>query len=276
MPAPLLLKRDWQRDHVYLVQFPRSGCIPSLSMFALKLETWLRIAKIPYSNISNEFTIFSSKKQIPFIELNGRQIPDSNHCIEHLTRVFKIDLDERLNAMEKAQSRAFTYLLEESIRWIVIYNRAKNNKFMATEEGFIRHFRGVKKVFFQYIFVEQFRKKIWKLCYWQGIGRHTANEVESIAKKDLTALSIFLGDKRYFFGSAPTTLDAIAFGNLTQVFYTPMNTDILRKYMEENTPNLVSFIQQMREMYWKDWDEACQTLSLDTENDAIICSDVKK
>ncbi|MCP9261078.1 hypothetical protein DINM_004170 [Dirofilaria immitis] len=173
MPAPLLLKRDWQRDHVYLVQFPDQDVF----------------------------------------QLNGRQIPDSNHCIEHLTRVFKIDLDERLNAMEKAQSRAFTYLLEESIRW------------------------------------------------------HTANEVESIAKKDLTALSIFLGDKRYFL------LDAIAFGNLTQVFYTPMNTDILRKYMEENTPNLVSFIQQMREMYWKDWDEACQTLSLDTENDAIICSD---
>lgn len=26
MPAPQLLKRDWQKDHVYLVQFPRMGC----------------------------------------------------------------------------------------------------------------------------------------------------------------------------------------------------------------------------------------------------------
>ncbi|KAL3998126.1 Glutathione S-transferase C-terminal domain family protein [Acanthocheilonema viteae] len=273
MPTPLLLKRDWQRDHVYLVQFPRAGCIPSLSMFALKLETWLRITKIPYSNISNEFTKFSFKKQIPFIELNGRQIPDSNYCIEHLSRVFKIDLEERLNPMEKAQARAFTHLLEESIRWTVLYNRGKNNKFMGTEKGFIRHYTGAKKSLFQYVFVEQFRKKIWKLCYWQGIGRHGIDEVESIAKKDLTALSVFLGDKQYFFGSVPTTLDAIAFGNLTQIFYTPMNSDVLRKYMEENTPNLVSFIQTMRETYWKDWEEACQTLSLNTRN---VCNDVKK
>uniref|UniRef100_A0A915PJ87 DIX domain-containing protein n=1 Tax=Setaria digitata TaxID=48799 RepID=A0A915PJ87_9BILA len=266
MPAPLLLKRDWQQDHVYLIQFPRAGCIPSLSMFALKLETWLRITKIPYSNISNEFTIFSSKKQIPFIELNGRQVPDSNFCIEHLTRIFKIDLDEQLNPMEKAQARAFTYLLEESIRWIVLYNRGKNNKFMGTEQGFIRHYRGAKKALFQHLFVGQFRKKTWKLCYKQGIGRHTIDEVENVAKNDLMALSVFLGDKQYFFGSTPTTLDATAFGNLTQLYHTPMNSDVLRRYMDENTPNLVSFIQQMREMYWKDWDKACQTLSLDTEN----------
>uniref|UniRef100_A0A8R1XT88 Uncharacterized protein n=1 Tax=Onchocerca volvulus TaxID=6282 RepID=A0A8R1XT88_ONCVO len=266
MPTPSLLKRDWQRDHVYLIQFPRAGCIPNLSMFSLKLETWLRMAKIPYSNISNEFTKFSSKRQIPFIELNGRQIPDSNQCIEHLTRTFKVDLDERLNAMEKAQARAFTYLLEESIRWIVVYNRARNNKFLATEKGIIRHFRGAKKAYFQFILMEYLRKKLWKYCDAQGIGRHSLDEVEDIAKKDLTALSTFLGDKKYFFGSTPTTLDAIAFGNLTQILYSPLNTDVLPKYMEKTTPNLIAFIQQMREMYWKDWDEACKTLSLNTEN----------
>lgn len=52
-----------------------------------------------------------------------------------------------------------------------------------------------------------------------------------------------------------------------------MDSDVLRKYMEEYTPNLVSFIQQMREMYWKDWDEACKTLSLNTRN---VCNDIKK
>lgn len=49
MPAPPLLKRDWQNDRIYLVQFPRAGCIPSVSPFALKLETWLRITGLPYS-----------------------------------------------------------------------------------------------------------------------------------------------------------------------------------------------------------------------------------
>ncbi|VDN18450.1 unnamed protein product [Gongylonema pulchrum] len=179
MPAPPLLKRDWQNNHVYLVQFPRAGCIPNLSMFALKLETWLRMAKIPYSNISNEFTKFSVKKQIPFIELNGRQIPDSNFCIEHLTQHFKaclffiagisVDLDERLNAHEKAEARAFTYLLEESIRWAVAYNRGRDNKFFATEQGFLRHLTGAKKFFFQHVFRERVRKKVCFRNVWKFV-----------------------------------------------------------------------------------------------------------
>lgn len=42
------LVKDWQKDLVYLIQFPRAGCVPSISPFCLKVETWLRIANIEY------------------------------------------------------------------------------------------------------------------------------------------------------------------------------------------------------------------------------------
>lgn len=103
------MKRDWEKDHVYLVQFPRAGCIPSPSPFALKVETWLRVADVPYTvsdllkkcyrldpsvvhanfqNISNEFSKMSNKGQIPFVEVNGRQVADSNFIIDHLIETF--------------------------------------------------------------------------------------------------------------------------------------------------------------------------------------------
>jgi len=42
------LKSDWQKDVVYLIQFPRARIVPTASPFSLKLETYLRMADIYY------------------------------------------------------------------------------------------------------------------------------------------------------------------------------------------------------------------------------------
>jgi len=57
----------------------------------------------------------SSKGQIPFIELNGRQFADSNQIMEHLKNYFKLSIDSKLNSMERAHLRAYTILIEESL-----------------------------------------------------------------------------------------------------------------------------------------------------------------
>ena len=57
----------------------------------------------------------SSKGQLPFIELNGRQFADSNFIIDHLKSHFKLTIDENLSDREKADARAYTILIEESL-----------------------------------------------------------------------------------------------------------------------------------------------------------------
>ena len=39
-------KADWEEDVVYLFQFPLSPSVRSISPFAIKLETWLRMTGI--------------------------------------------------------------------------------------------------------------------------------------------------------------------------------------------------------------------------------------
>ena len=78
----MLQKPDFQKDIVYLVQFPISPTIRTISPFALKLETYLRLKKVPYECVYS--FKFSKKGQIPYIELNGEQIADSNIIIQEL------------------------------------------------------------------------------------------------------------------------------------------------------------------------------------------------
>ncbi|WKX88240.1 hypothetical protein Q1695_008125 [Nippostrongylus brasiliensis] len=266
MPSTRILKRDWEKDHVYLVQFPRAGCIPSPSPFALKLETWLRMTDVPYTNISNEFTKMSNKGQIPFVEVNGRQVADSNFIIDHLIDVFdKKNVDDRLTPMEKSYARAYHALIEDSLRWVLIYQRGRDNKWFATDEGFLSHLSGVKKFAFKNVFCERLRKKIAAMSFAQGMGRNTPEEVVLLAKKDLDAINMFLGNKKYFFGDKPTTLDCTMFGHLAQFLYTPLVTPEIRTHMEQNTPNLVAFVARMKDAYWPDWEQATKELSLNSK-----------
>uniref|UniRef100_A0A914XXT9 Uncharacterized protein n=1 Tax=Panagrolaimus superbus TaxID=310955 RepID=A0A914XXT9_9BILA len=215
------LVKDWEKDVVYLVQIPRAGAIPSVSPYCLKLETWLRMANIPYRNISNEFSHVSHKGQVPFVELNGRQYADTNHIITDLTKTFNVQLDSHLSEKEWADMQAYHCLVENAILWL--------------------------------------KKK----CDAFGIGKDTPYEVETVGKKWLTALSIFLDEKKFMMGDTPTTVDATTFATLCQFYYLPVNADL--KNLIEEKRNLIDYIRNMREEFWADWGECTTTLSLQTK-----------
>lgn len=52
MTVQVRIIQEYENGIVYLIQTPRAGCVPNLSPFALKLETWLRMADIEYQVIS--------------------------------------------------------------------------------------------------------------------------------------------------------------------------------------------------------------------------------
>lgn len=153
-----LIVKDWKQDVIYLVQFPRAGCVPSISMYSLKLETWLRMAGLDYQNVSNQFKYTSSRGQVPFVEVNGRHIPDSNTVIEEVTRMFNVKIDKHLSDREKADLVAYHSLIEDALTWVVFYFRSKDNAFIYSEQGWTKHFNGIKR-----LLLKMFTKKLQRL-----------------------------------------------------------------------------------------------------------------
>lgn len=268
-PQKTLLVKDWKEDHIYLVQFPRCGSIVSTSPFAIKLETWLRFTKLPYTNVSNEFTIGSVKGQIPFIELNGQQFADSQAVIEMLIEKYKIQIDAGLTERQQAEVRAFKVFIEESLQRVVVYDRSQDNTWFATPDGFIENLTGIKRYGFQYFVNGQIRKQLRDMLYAQGMGRNSPAEVDAIAKKNLTALSVLLGDKNYLYGDAPTTIDATLFGTLVSLYDPPLNSKEIKPFMESSTPNLVAFIKRVKEEYWPDYEKLCKELLMNSTDQSV-------
>ncbi len=240
-------KKEEGPPKVILHQYPPGKNIPSVSTFCLKLETFLRMNKIPYENV-HSFKV-GKKGKMPWIEYKGEKVADSNFIIAHLSKVFEIDMDKDLNQSDKAQSRAFKAMMEENTYHTLVYNR------LIDEYQEWKKILGVtsKGIGFTVSFKMNQRKARSALDQ-QGIGRHTKDEIYHLAEQDLRALSDFLGEKAYFMGVEATTIDATAFGLLANIVYCGLESPQF-KLMKEELKNLADYVERVKSEFWADWQD---------------------
>ena len=80
------------------------------------------------------------------------------------------------------------------------------------------------------------------------MGRHGAEEIYHIGKTDITTLADFLGDKPFFMGKDPTSLDATAYAFLANIILVPL--DLALKQHALKCPNLEVYCQRMKARYY--------------------------
>lgn len=242
---------------VILYQVGRGPNAPSISPFPLKLETFLRMAKIPYMN--DHTAKFSTKGKTPWMEYNGVDVADSQFCIEYLKKELGADLNKHLTAEEYGASRALQKMAEENLYWTMC-----DEMFLTDDTTVIRNiipYRGVKLWATLWFLRRIIRKETWG----HGIGRHSKDEIWSIAVGDLRAISGYLGDKKFLTGDEPCEADCGLFGMLAMIVW-HMPTSRHEKLVKEELTNLVTYCERMRDKYWPDWNK-CILSSSEYVND---------
>ncbi|XP_056422136.1 failed axon connections homolog isoform X2 [Hyla sarda] len=236
------------KDAIILHQFSRpNNGVPSLSPFCLKMETYLRMADLPYQNYFDGK--LSPQGKMPWIEYNHTRVSGTEFIIDFLEEKLGVNLNKNLNPHERAISRAVTKMVEEHFYWTLAYCQWVDN---LHETQKMISIPGPLSDLLKWILCHLTKGIVKREMYGQGIGRFSEEEIYRLMEKDMRSLAGLLGDKKYLMGPKFSTLDATVFGHLAQAMWTLPGTRPERLIKGELI-NLAMYCERIRRKFWPEW-----------------------
>jgi glutathione S-transferase len=238
---------------IQLHQFARTWGIPNLSVFCVKVETYLRMNKLPHE-IIDSLPLKGPRGKLPFIEDDGRKLSDSRLILNYLKTTYGDPDKELLTPEEQGIAKAYQRLLEEHLYWIDMVTR-----WDYTEENW----QTIKQAIFgglppiaRDLAASLYRIKIKSQIKGHGIGRLTHEEMFELGKEDIDSLADFLGSKAYFMGKRTSSLDASAYGVLVNTLGSPFKSPLKDHALTKQ--NLLDYCRRMQAEFFPElpWREA--------------------
>ncbi len=223
---------------------PAAWDLPSVSPFCAKLLTWLRIAGIEHEERTGNLQE-APRGKVPWVDLDGELIPDTELIIKRLITDFDVDLDAQLDPTQVAQGHAIRRMLEEHTYFVIVWDRwvdeARWNEHLKPE---------VAKIVppaLAWLLPGIIRRSVKKQLHQQGIARHDRSTIMAKALADLDAVEHLLGDAPFMLGEGPSSLDATAYGVLGSIAYGPCSEELKTRVTGSR---LGEYCQRMRARYW--------------------------
>jgi hypothetical protein len=175
---------------IKLFQFPRMFGIPNLSPFCCKLETWLRIAGVPYEVVETPDPRKGPKGKLPFIEDAGVRIADTSLIIDHLGRTRGVDPDAGLDASQRAIALLAQRTLEEHYGFILAYTHLVRDEGLQHTGARFDSMPAIVRPLVGGLVRRQIKKILWS----QGLLRHAHEDIIEAALRDWRAVLTVMFD----------------------------------------------------------------------------------
>ncbi|MEZ4295931.1 MAG: glutathione S-transferase family protein [Polyangiaceae bacterium] len=228
---------------------PPAWGLPNILPATLKLQTWLKMAGIEHELAPPDIPR-APKGKLPFVELDGGEVMgDSTLIVERLSRERGIDTDRGLSVEQKAVSHAFRRMAKEHLYWVLIFDRwVVDANFEVYRRTLVELFAKGAPPEQQEAFVTGYRGVMTGQATAQGMGRHSAEEVHRLGMGDMQAVSDYLGDKPFFMGNEPTTVDATLYAYLANILCVPIESKV--RDHGRSLGNLVRYCERVQGLYF--------------------------
>jgi len=225
---------------ITLYQFPPRFGLLNVSPFCMKVETYLRLTKLPYQVVNTIKLSTTPKGKLPYIVDNDHVIADSDFIIQYLKATYGNPLDAHLNTQQMTEALLMKRMIEEHYYWTIAYSRWLDPfNVQQVNQLFFSRLPFILRPIIAY----SIRKKARANLIGHGMGRHSRDEVYLLGIEDLTALKNYLADKPYIMGDQVTSLDACIYAFLASTMRTPIASP-LSKFANEQ----VKFVEYLKRM----------------------------
>src|SRR5262245_48963646 len=105
---------------ITLYQFGTAWGLPNISPFCIKVETYLRMAGLPYKACVGD-PRKSPNRKLPAIDDDGQFVCDSSLILTHLKHKYGDKLDAKLTVEQRALGQLLRRTFEEGFYWSLVY-----------------------------------------------------------------------------------------------------------------------------------------------------------
>jgi glutathione S-transferase len=229
---------------VTLYQLGGAWGVSSVSPFCVKIETYLRMAGIPFSSRPGD-PRKAPRGKVPWIEDEGTVVPDSQDAIEHLKEKYGDTLDAGLSEDERARGHALRRMLEEGTYFCMVHVRWVDE---AGWDAYRPFFLPLLPPVVGGPILSLIRRSVVKQLWQQGTGRHPPERIMQMACADYDAVARELGDRDYLFGSTPTSFDATAYAFVASALAFPADSPV-RRHVQGHAA-LARYRERIEERYF--------------------------
>lgn len=216
--------------------------VPTASPFGLKLLTWLRIHGVPHAVHVENNPGRGPKGKCPWAVIDGQAVGDSQLVIEILAA--RRGLDDAVSPRQAAIATATRLMLEEH------FHQVWEHELFIHEGGWKRglefwdHLPPVIRSLVRSYVRGQLRKQL----HARGVSRHEHAQIVRMGNRVLDAVDELVGEGPFFFGDAPTDIDATVFGFLALTCWTPVESPVWDHFRERT--RLTAYCQRMLQRYY--------------------------
>ena len=191
-------------QHDQTLYFSRSLWVEKCQPFCLKVEMALKHLGLESEIVEINDPRKAPKGKLPYIEVDGKVIADSELIFEYLDEISQGGLYADLSPLERAQGTAFVRMADDHLYWMMVASRwLDNGWFPNIVAGFFGFVPGILRGFV----AKGAQKQMQKTYDLQGLGRHSPEEQAGFARRDFRAIADAVANGRYIAGERMTAFD---------------------------------------------------------------------